>query len=160
MPYDWRVWSKLMKIIVLSDSHGRVGLIQDVIEKEKFDKLIFLGDGLRDFAYIEDKRIIKLAGNCDFFTYCEAKEMRLELSGVKLLATHGHLYDVKRGLGGLVLEAKKKEINLVLFGHTHMSYCETIDGITFLNPGSIANGRYAIIELSNARVVKIENKML
>lgn len=149
-----------MKLLVLSDSHGRVGLIQDIIDKEKFDKLIFLGDGLRDFDYIEDERILKIAGNCDFFANNEAKEMRLEICGVKILATHGHIYNVKRGLGGIVNEAKKKGINLVLFGHTHTSFCETVDETMFLNPGSVANGKYTLIELANGVVEKVENKII
>jgi len=39
-----------MRILVLSDSHGRAGNIYDVIEKHpEAEVIVFLGDGERDF---------------------------------------------------------------------------------------------------------------
>ncbi len=147
-----------MRILVLSDSHGRVGLIQDLIEKENFDKAIFLGDGLKDFEYIDDERFIKLAGNCDWFSD-ESKEFQLNLDKVKVFATHGHLYKVKLGLGSLLKYAKDKNFNLVLYGHTHTQKEEVIDKICFVNPGSIANGKYAMIEIVDNEI-KIKLKSI
>ena len=147
-----------MKILVLSDSHGRVGLIQDIIEKERFDEAIFLGDGLKDFEYIDDERFVKVAGNCDLFS-TEQKEICLNFENVKILATHGHLYKAKLGLYGLLKEAKAKQIHLVLYGHTHTQKEEIIEDVRFINPGSLANGKYALLELIEGQV-KIELKSI
>lgn len=147
-----------MRILVLSDSHGRVGLVQEIIKREIFDNAIFLGDGLKDFEYIEDERFIKLAGNCDLFS-TEQKEVCLNLENVKILATHGHLYKAKLGLFGLLKEAKEKQICLVLYGHTHVQKEEIVDGVTFINPGSVANGKYAIIEIQKGEI-KIKLKSI
>ncbi len=147
-----------MKLLVISDSHGRIGLIQDVMENETFNKAIFLGDGLRDFEYIEDEQVIKLAGNCDLFS-AESKEISFDIENVKILATHGHLYKVKLGLFGLLKEAKQKQADVVLYGHTHTQCEDIVDGIKFVNPGSIANGKYATIEIIDGKV-KIELKSI
>ena len=37
-----------MKILVFSDSHGRLGLMLDAIEKERPQRVFFLGDNYRD----------------------------------------------------------------------------------------------------------------
>jgi putative phosphoesterase len=142
----------------MSDSHGRVGLIQDITENEKFDKAIFLGDGIKDFEYINDERITKLAGNCDLFS-TEQKEVYLHLENVKIFATHGHIYKVKLGLFGLLKEAKTKQMDLVLYGHTHTQKEEEIDNICFVNPGSVANGKYAIIDIKK-NDIKIKLKSI
>ena len=36
---------------------------------------------------------------------------------------------------------KRIEPDVVVFGHTHMPFCETIGGILFLNPGSVTQPR-------------------
>lgn len=146
-----------MKLLVLSDSHGRIGLIQEIIEKESYDKLIFLGDGLRDFEYINDEKCIKIAGNCDLFSI-EQKEVRLKIEDVQLLATHGHLYRAKLGPFGLIKEARARQVDLLLYGHTHEQKIEIIDGVKFVNPGSVANGKYAIIEIiGNQTTVELKS---
>ncbi len=59
-----------MRVVVLSDTHGRVERIKKVIEQQPQAELfIFLGDGLRDFRQamygvpVEEWRV---CGNCDF----------------------------------------------------------------------------------------------
>ena len=147
-----------MRILVLSDSHGRVGLIQDIIEKESFDKIIFLGDGLKDFDYVEQENIIKIAGNCDLFS-TEIKESMFAVDGIKILATHGHLHKVKLGLWSLLHYAKEKNIALILYGHTHTQKEDNLDNIIFVNPGSVANGKYSLIEIVNGKI-KVEMKSI
>ncbi len=158
-----------MKLLVVSDSHGRVQNIESAIEKETPDKVIFTGDGLRDFEKIEEsgfletlnigerhcsttEKIIKVAGNCDYFNVDTPLAMVKDFNGVKAFLTHGHLFKVKFGMGGILKEAKELRCNLLIFGHTHSQLLEVVDGITLVNPGSIANGKYAIIEIENCKI--------
>ena len=149
-----------MRLLVLSDSHGRVGIIQDIIKKEKFDKIIFLGDGIRDFDYIENDNILKVVGNCDFFVGTEPKEIRIILEGVKTLITHGNLYKVKLGLESIIKEAKNGLFGLALFGHTHVQQHIEIDGLHLVNPGSVYNGKYALIKIEEGNICEVVLKSL
>ena len=59
-----------MKIIVMSDSHGKCGNLIDIgLSHRNADAFIFLGDGWRDFEdfslYFNDKLCISVKGNCD-----------------------------------------------------------------------------------------------
>ena len=57
----------IMKILVLSDSHGRKQKVEDLISSTPHDLIFFLGDGMGDFSKY-DKNIYKVSGNCDFFS--------------------------------------------------------------------------------------------
>lgn len=165
-----------MKLLVVSDSHGRVQNILSAIEKETPDKIIFAGDGLRDFEKIEeggfltfpntfeavsgvDEKVIKVAGNCDYFNVDAPLTVIKDFDGVKTFLTHGHLFKAKFGIGGICKEAKLSNCKLAIFGHTHSKFLEVVDGIMLVNPGSIANGKYAIIEIKNGKI-QVEFKFL
>lgn len=115
-----------MNILVLSDSHGHPEKIRDAVKKQinKPDAVIFLGDGLRDID--EDTLgvpVYSVCGNCDayslFMPSDEPEERILELGGKRIMMTHGHRYSVKSGLGRIIAVAAMREVDLLLFGHTH-----------------------------------------
>ena len=59
-----------MKVCVFSDSHGYAGTMMEAVELEKPDACVFLGDGERDLAALEDRwpelPVYAVRGNCDF----------------------------------------------------------------------------------------------
>ena len=60
-----------MKLIVISDTHGRPSRILEVLKRHpSYDALIFLGDGLRDIDYVSDEihGLYAVRGNCDGFS--------------------------------------------------------------------------------------------
>lgn len=143
-----------MKLLVLSDSHGCVENVLRIVELEKPDKVLHLGDGRRDFEKLERKYhalpMVGLIGNCDTgmtgpadYTEC--------LEGVTIYACHGHRYQVKAGLQWLRYAAMEHEAGLCLFGHTHIPMVEEIEGITFLNPGACGgfSSYYAVVEIKD-----------
>ena len=65
----------------------------------------------------------------------------VELGGVRIFAVHGHVEGVSGGIGALVQKAKRFGAQVALFGHTHVAFTGYQDGITLLNPGSIARPR-------------------
>lgn len=83
-------------------------------------------------------------GNCDFDSGYREKET-VTIGNEKVYLTHGHLSDVRFGLTRLMLEAKQAEATLCFFGHTHMLGCEKRQGVLFVNPGSIAQPRGALL---------------
>ncbi|MBQ3254094.1 MAG: metallophosphoesterase family protein, partial [Acholeplasmatales bacterium] len=64
----------------------------------------------------------------------------------KIYFTHGHMYNVKMTYNTIIYKASSLDASICLFGHTHNPDVFLIDNILFLNPGSYADGFYAIIE--------------
>jgi predicted phosphodiesterase len=79
-------------------------------------------------------------GNCDILS-SYPQELVVELENVKLLLTHGHLYNVKKSLLNLTYRASELGCGAALFGHTHISGIEKCNGVTLINPGSIGSPR-------------------
>lgn len=142
----------MTKILVLSDSHGNKSLLEQIIKQEQYDVVFYLGDGIRDLDYIEiEKPIYKVAGNCDWFSF-ESIQDFISVENVKVLIAHGHQYHVKNGLSEILSEAKRKQYNLVCYGHTHIQKCTTLENIVFVNPGSASVGSYAIVNIQDGKI--------
>lgn len=130
-----------MRILVVSDTHGKHGGFDKALEEAgKIDFLIHLGDTEGGEFYIEAAcgcPAYILAGNCDFFSH-NLREMEIDFGGKKVFMTHGHCYQVRSGVERIAAEGKARGADVVMFGHTHKPFLEVVDGITVLNPGSIA----------------------
>ena len=145
-----------MKLMIASDLHGSAyyaGKLLDRFHEEKPDKLLLLGDLLyhgprnalpRDYdcmavaemlGTLRD-RITAVRGNCD----CEVDQMvlpfpmmadfaLLEVGGLTLYATHGHLWS----------EAAPPPMaagTVLLNGHFHVPACVDHGAFLYVNPGS------------------------
>lgn len=138
-----------MKILVFSDSHGKYERMADVFSRDKYDVVLFLGDGLSDFKRLQESnmtsaRMIAVKGNCDFFDGTPEKRI-IDLDGFRVLMLHGHTKSVKHGTSVLEYYAREKEVDLVLYGHTHSRDIRRIDGekpFYIFNPGSIGASSY------------------
>ena len=147
-----------MKIAVVSDTHHRTKLIINKLkELNNLDKVIHLGDIVKDAYKIEDEldiEVLKVRGNCDFNAFDEEEEKIIHLNNRKILMTHGHKYNIKVDLNRLYYKSKEIEADIVLFGHTHMPYNEVLNNTLFFNPGSPTNPRsqegktYGIIQIN------------
>ena len=153
-----------MRIIVISDTHGRTALIEKAIEAQPEAKhIFFLGDlvkDVEDLEFLYPSHIFHIvSGNCDRSSVYPSADS-LTLAGRKILFTHGHPYWVKSGIGRLKEWAKAENADLVLFGHTHVAKTEYAAGVLFVNPGSPAcprEGRssYAVIDLEANGIMPI-----
>ena len=146
-----------MKLVIASDIHGSAfwcGKLMEVLEREKPDKVILLGDLLyhgprndlpRDYAPKQvipmlsawKDKIICVRGNCE----AEVDQMVLPfpcMADCNILdgenpfyLTHGHLWNPEK-LPAL------PEGAVFLFGHTHVKMDENVSGVRCLNPGSVS----------------------
>ena len=159
-----------MKILVVSDTHGRHNILDKVIEKEEpFDMLIHCGDLEGDEDYINaflNCTIHIVGGNNDFYSNLP-REQVFYIGDKKVFLTHGHNYYIHRGLDGLKAAAKVKESDIVMFGHTHVPFFKEEDGIIFLNPGSLTYPRqqgressYMIINVDSSGKMDFQQKKL
>lgn len=146
----------MKKILVLSDSHSYFDKALKIFEKEKPDIVIGAGDGIKDIddlSYVHpEAEYYMVKGNCDYFDRRHSEENLFEIDNVKIFLTHGHLYDVKRGLSSIKEIGKKLNASLVVFGHTHKPYIEKDEDMTLFNPGATEDGRYGIIILENGNI--------
>ena len=151
-----------MKILVMSDSHGSKEVMLKTTAYESPDLILHLGDFDRDCAVIEweypEIPLRSVRGNCDRSS-AGPDEDEFTLDGKRFYMTHGHLFGVKTGKSSIISHAASRDIDVLLFGHTHIPFCKEQDGIMIINPGSIGmnENTYAILELKDG-VVSCENK--
>ena len=147
-----------MKLVIASDIHGSAywcGKLVELIEKERPDQILLLGDLLyhgprndlpRDYApkqvipmlsQYKDK-ILAVRGNCEAEVDqmvlpfpCMADYALLDCGGISMYLTHGH-HANPDALPPL------PEGSVFLSGHTHVKLDKIVGGVRCLNPGSVS----------------------
>lgn len=129
-----------MKILVVSDSHGRTYNFSKVMDKVgPIDMLFHLGDvegTEEDIEILADCPTYMVSGNNDFFSDLE-REKVVEINQYRIFMAHGHRYGVSHSLNSIIEAAKEYDCNIIMFGHTHIPLIEYREGIHVINPGSI-----------------------
>ena len=147
-----------MKIGVISDTHGL--LRDEVIENlQGCDYIIHAGDIGSEEILDKLQGIAKtfaVRGNNDKEGYAlklpDFKE--IEMDEVLIYVTHNKA-DIPKEL---------REIDLIIYGHSHKYGEDNIDGIIYLNPGSCGRKRFSLplsmaiveVNLDNIEVKKID----
>jgi len=129
-----------MKILVVSDSHGRSENLRDAIRIENPDRIYHLGDGqgVEDNLWMMSEAPAEcVCGNCDWGTNLP-NEVVLEVGKHVILLTHGHYYGVNYGYDRIAEAAREKGCDVVLYGHTHVPTIDHYEDLIIANPGSIA----------------------
>ena len=149
-----------MRIGVMSDTHGDIELgLEATRQMGDVDLILHAGDTYADLLKISkqiDIEMVGVRGNIGHEDKGPA-ELVLELNGFRIFLVHGHHYDVKHSLMRLYYRAKELEIDIVVYGHTHLALHAMEDEILFLNPGSVGFPRgkyknsYAILDLSGKK---------
>lgn len=150
-----------MKILVISDTHGKTDNVIEILNKVKdIDRIIHLGDYEKDAEYIQyaqEQPVDYISGNCDYGTLTP-NEKTIILGPFRLFLTHGHLYRVKENYDLIRKIAKEKQSQIVLFGHTHVPYIEVSEQLSIMNPGSLSEPRsgqprsYGILQLGDDKL--------
>ena len=152
-----------MKIFVFSDSHADSSRMVKVISKynSQINAIIHLGDHDSDIERIMHVAgnipIAAVAGNCDMLS-TRRNEVLAEYEDKKFLLIHGQNLVSAGNYGGALKAAKDNKADAVLFGHTHIPFCRTVNGILLFNPGSISLPRggstysFGIIEITDNKI--------
>ncbi len=146
-----------MKILVVSDTHGHTKNLERVLEKVgDIDLFIHCGDleGGEDYIRaLVDVPCYMVAGNNDWFSDLQ-REMEISVDDYRIWITHGNNYGASMGPERLLEEAAARNVDVVMYGHTHRPLIEYQDNIVIVNPGSLSyprqNGRkpsYLIMEI-------------
>lgn len=147
----------MQKILVFSDSHGRMEYVTRILDKEPECKTVFfLGDGMREVENVvplyPDRKFILVKGNNDFQFYAEQYAYK-HIEGVTFMSCHGDALSVRYTLRELFNKAHSVRANVALYGHTHIPdvTLDSYSGVCAVNPGALCNGNYCIIEVNNGR---------
>ena len=163
-----------MKYLIISDIHGSSYYLRKVLnyfDELKCDKILILGDilyhGPRNDLPKEynPKEVIKLLnplkdkiiavkGNCDgevdsMVLNFPILDLALVADGFNMYMTHGHHFNPENRLN-------VESGSVVLYGHTHVHKIDNINGVTYLNPGSISLAKGDLI---NSFAIKEDNKI-
>ena len=160
-----------MKCLCFSDSHGFVENMKRALRLHPDAEVVFfLGDGLADAEIAATcskcAAWLPVRGNCDYsavaFGRTVEKTEAITLLGKRIVYTHGDLYGVKYGDGGILRLAETERADIVLFGHTHCPierYIPAVgEGVYLFNPGSIgahsydSGGSYGVINITEEGV--------
>jgi len=132
-----------MKIGVISDTHG---FLDPKIPKlfEGVDHILHGGDVGSPVVLLELENIAPVTavlGNVDTGMTLKLTEV-VELGGRKFLLHH---IVEPRSLGDQLTETMARaRPDVVVFGHTHKPFSETIDNVLFLNPGYAGKQRFKL----------------
>ncbi|MCM3116717.1 metallophosphoesterase [Neobacillus sp. MER 74] len=149
----------MSKVLIVSDSHGLTKELRVIRERhlDEVDLMIHCGDSELSSDDAAISGYLTVMGNCDFGGGYPL-EKTSEVAGRKFFITHGHRYSVKTSLMNLKYKAQEVNANIACFGHSHVLGAEVIDGILYLNPGSIRLPRerfektYIILDLENEKI--------
>lgn len=166
-----------MKLLVFSDSHGRLSPMESIIRAhaDTTDAILHLGDGAAEVLTLRAKYrqipFYAVTGNCDSYTYSEfgiTQDKCLSLGGYTLYLCHGDRFGVGGGTAALAAYAAYKHADIALYGHTHMAYEEYIPAneqkadsnpLWIFSPGSVSKPRdsmlpsFGILDLTEGGVL-------
>ncbi|MBP2626813.1 MAG: phosphodiesterase, family [Firmicutes bacterium] len=148
-----------MRIGVISDTHGDQATIRQVVKMlSNVDMWLHAGDYSQDAECLRNLvtvPVISAKGNCDGNTTAKIDEF-VEVGDHRIWLTHGHHYGVKKSTQELVRWGKQYEVNVVIYGHTHVPDNQWHEGILIFNPGSAygSHATYGILDIDDeAQVV-------
>ncbi len=159
-----------MKLLLFSDNHRDKESVKSIIKQNPgLEHYISLGDSeMREYELTE-LGIYGVKGNNPFDPNFPLK-LTLAFDGLKVFLTHGHLYSVKMGLSKLLNYGSYNDIDIICFGHTHQYLIKDINGILFINPGSLSTRRifskssYALLEITekeiNVRILTVKGETI
>jgi putative phosphoesterase len=158
-----------LKIIVVSDTHGNIGglrqAVRDILSTGDIDLFIHLGDDYDDAGVFEEfeQTYLRVPGVfSSFYADRSVPNRRVEdLQGWRFLLTHtvtSHANDLPDDLKPEALIAGK-QVDAVLYGHTHRPELADKNGILFVNPGHLKtedkkghSASYAILDISGNEI--------
>ncbi|MCL2065860.1 MAG: metallophosphoesterase [Treponema sp.] len=160
------------KLLALSDTHGDIYALKAVFEwaqnrkqDERITATAFLGDGALDLqraaaatGFFCNWKLVR--GNNDYDSDLPDTAV-FDFGGHRFFLCHGHRHALYNGYHAIIAAARKSEADAALFGHAHVPYHKTVNGITLINPGSIgmprsrAGSTFAVIDCAARKPLEV-----
>jgi len=132
-----------MKIGVISDTHG---FLDSKIPRlfAGVEHILHAGDIGSDGIVVSLEAVAPVTavlGNTDSSPTFQLTEA-VKLAGCKFLVQH--IVNPRALTEELRLRIARERPDAVVFGHTHKAFCETIDGVLYLNPGYAGKPKFGL----------------
>lgn len=147
-----------MRIVAISDTHIRSlnDLEQKAVDKiSKADLIIHAGDytGIQFVRELKELTVFKgVYGNMD------PPSVRAELKPLEVVEVKryriGVVHPCEGGSPFGILQRVKRrftDVNLVIYGHTHQARKDEVEGVVYVNPGSLT-GAFPALRKSYAEI--------
>lgn len=127
----------MLKILSVSDTHGRNERWEKVIKKELPDLVLHSGDHCTSENIMNLYANYWVAGNNDYI----GNEIEIfKIEDLKFILLHGHQanrsnYEIWKNK--LSEFAKPYNPDVLIYGHSHIQDVDEINGIKMINPGSL-----------------------
>lgn len=149
-----------MKYLVFSDTHHCSFACEQALQKHPDAVgILHLGDveaDVTDLQFLTTLPIVAVTGNNEY-GFCQFPLWDcLEIAGHRIFLTHGHVYEVRRGVNKVVSAALQHGCDICLFGHTHQPLWTIEKGIYVGNPGAGKDGRYGVLTIGDRVEFQIE----
>lgn len=152
--WKYFLYNQFMKILVISDTHGKINKAVKLFEKlRNIDAIIHCGDYGRDGELLGEAMglpVFSVSGNCDSDSNIP-KEIEVETPYGNILVVHGNSLGVSYDTNRLLYKTEEAGCVAACFGHTHIPFYHEFNGIYVMNPGSLTyprdntQGSYGII---------------
>lgn len=134
-----------MKIGIMGDTHGDINVVRKIISiAPPVEMWLHTGDHAED-AYMLEKLttlpVTKVLGNCDHNDKLANVDEIFDLEGFKIWLTHGHRYMGHTRISELPWWAEQLDVDIVVYGHTHIPMNKYFGKKLLINPGSPARPR-------------------
>lgn len=135
------------QFVVMSDSHGDYDIVKDIKDRYqgKVDAIFHNGDSELKSSDLVWDGIYVVRGNCDYDDGYPENNV-VELNGITIAQTHGHLYQINFMWDRLDLFAQEAGADICLYGHLHRASAWRMEDIVFINPGSVLQPRGEVME--------------
>ncbi len=146
----------MSKILVVSDSHGNYSRLEQIIKDESpFDYIVHCGDGYKDLFQVDispNVKKVQVVGNVDMaYDLQGEREAIFTVGSMRLMVLHGDKCNVKSGYYNLIKEGTRCQVDIVLFGHTHIQFYDR-QNLHLFNPGTAAHGQYGVVMIDDKSV--------
>jgi hypothetical protein len=156
------------KIAVISDTHWQPGKplpkALQLLQEQQPELILHAGDWT-DLALLAELEKIApvqaVAGNCDGGEVVNALGYSriVEVAGLRLGLTHGHLFSSLPTPRSALRTFADDNVQAVIFGHSHVPYNSTENGVLLFNPGSavrplgkVKRPSFGILTLENGQI--------
>jgi len=155
-----------MKIGITGDTHGDMSTVRQIVKlAPPVERWLHTGDHAGDAVILESMTglpMTKVLGNCDYDDRIANIDEIFVCEGFKIWLTHGHRYMGHTHIEELAWWAKQLEVDIVVYGHTHVPMVKYYGDKLLINPGSTARPRggskpsFAVLTLKKGEKPEVE----